>query len=209
MRVRWFGHACFLCEGGGVRLVTDPFSREVGYPLPEVAADVVTVSHDHYDHNNVAAVRGNPVVVREPGERVVKGIPIKGVEVFHDKERGAKRGKNIVFVWEMEGLRLCHLGDLGHVLAPEAVAAIGKVDVLFVPVGGVYTIDAQEAKEVVAQLQPRVVVPMHYRTPALSFALQPLEEFTRFFTNLRREKEFLLTPASLPTAQEVVVLEYT
>ncbi|HAA89182.1 MAG: Putative Zn-dependent hydrolase [Thermoanaerobacterales bacterium 50_218] len=208
MRVRWYGHACFCCEGGGVRLLTDPFSKEVGYPIPQETVDIVTVSHDHYDHNAVDLVPGSPVVVREPGKREVKGIPIKGISVFHDEVRGAKRGKNIVFVWEMEGLRLCHLGDLGHILEPVTVSEIGKVDLLFIPVGGIYTIDAKTAAKVVDQLQPRLVVPMHYKTPALTFELAPVDEFLRYYENIRREKVLVCDAENLPENQEVIVLDY-
>jgi L-ascorbate metabolism protein UlaG (beta-lactamase superfamily) len=189
-------------------LLTDPVGKEVGYSIPQETVDIVTVSHDHYDHNAVNLVPGRPVVVREPGEREVKGIPIKGVSVFHDEVRGAKRGRNIIFVWEMEGLRLCHLGDLGHILEPLTVAEIGKVDLLFIPVGGVYTIDAKTATKVVEQLQPRLVVPMHYKTPALTFELAPVDEFLRYYEKVRREKVLICDKESLPEDQEIVVLDY-
>lgn len=208
MRVRWHGHACFFCEGSGVRLLTDPFSEEIGYSFPQEKVDLVTVSHDHYDHNAVHLVRGDPVVILEPGKQTVKGIPIQGVSVYHDEVKGAKRGKNIIFIWEMDGVRVCHLGDLGHLLESSTVASLGKIDLLFIPVGGIFTIDAKGARKVVEQLKPRVVIPMHYKTPALTFELAPLDEFARFFAHLRREKDYTIEVASLPADQEVVVLDY-
>lgn len=208
MEIRWLGHACFLCEGSGLRLLTDPFSKEVGYKLPQVVVDVVTVSHDHYDHNAVDLLPGSPQVIREAGTHEAKGIQIKGVEVFHDAAGGAKRGKNIVYAWEMDGVRLCHLGDLGHVLDPQTVAAIGAVDLLMIPVGGVYTIDASAALKVVEQLKPRLVLPMHYKTPRLSFELAPVDDFTRHFDQVRRVEVLRLNRDSLPQQLEVVLLDY-
>lgn len=206
--VRWLGHACFYCQGEGVRLLTDPFDPQVGYPLPDMEADVVTVSHDHYDHNAVSVLRGCPEVVRSPGVHLVKGLEIRGFSVFHDEAGGARRGKNTIYVWEMDGARLCHLGDLGHLLDETTVERIGMVDILMVPVGGVYTIDAAGARRVVEQLNPRLVFPMHYRTPHLSFKLGPLEDFTRRFERVRQEKTWEGTAESLPGKQEVVVLDY-
>ncbi|MGB9792852.1 MAG: MBL fold metallo-hydrolase [Thermacetogeniaceae bacterium] len=208
MGIRWLGHACFLCEGSGVRLLTDPFSKEVGYKLPQEAVDVVTVSHDHYDHNAVDLLPGSPQVIREAGEHEAKGIKVRGFEVYHDEVKGAKRGKNIVFTWEMDGVRLCHLGDLGHVLDQQTVAAIGDVDILMIPVGGVYTIDAAAAHKVVDQLKPRLVLPMHYKTPSLKFELAPVDDFTRRFERVRREKALRLDRDSLPREMEVVLLDY-
>lgn len=208
MMIRWLGHACFYCEGEGVRLLTDPFDPQVGYPLPDVEADLVTVSHDHYDHNAVSVLRGHPEVLRSPGVHRFRGLKVEGFPVFHDEAGGALRGRNTIFVWEMDGLRLCHLGDLGHLLDEATVKGIGRVDVLMVPVGGVYTIDAAGALKVVEQLQPRLILPMHYRTPHLSFELAPLEDFTRHFERVRREKTWEGTAESLPGEQEVVVLDY-
>jgi len=206
--IRWLGHACFYCQGEGLRLLTDPFDQQVGYPLPDVEADLVTVSHDHYDHNAVDLLPGNPEVIRSPGEHSFKSLVVKGYPVYHDEVKGAKRGKNIIFTWEMDGVRLCHLGDLGHLLDGKTIEAIGEVDLLMIPVGGVYTIDGKEAREVVNQLQPRVVIPMHYKTPHLSFELGPLDNFTKYFEKIRREKQWQGTANDLPSEQEVVVLDY-
>ncbi|HHW28971.1 MAG TPA: MBL fold metallo-hydrolase [Syntrophomonadaceae bacterium] len=208
MIIRWLGHACFYCQGEGLGLLTDPFDQQVGYPLPAVEADLVTVSHDHYDHNAVDLLPGDPEVIREPGEHKYRSLLVKGYSVYHDEVKGAKRGKNIIFSWEMDGVRLCHLGDLGHLLDAKTIEAIGELDILMVPVGGVYTIDAKEAREVVNQLKPRVIIPMHYKTPHLSFELEALDNFTKYFERIRREKHWQGTKDDLPSEQEVVVLDY-
>ena len=208
MIIRWLGHACFYCQGEGLGLLTDPFDQQVGYPLPAVEADLVTVSHDHYDHNAVDLLPGEPEVIRRPGEHKYRSLLVKGYSVYHDEVKGAKRGENIIFTWEMDGVCLCHLGDLGHRLDAKTIEAVGEVDILMVPVGGVYTIDAQEALEVVKQLKPRVVIPMHYKTPHLSFELGALDNFTRYFERIRREKHWQGTKDDRPSEQEVVVLDY-
>lgn len=201
MFICWLGHACFYCQGEGVSLLTDPFDEEVGYPLPKKEVDVVTVSHDHYDHNAVNFLPGEPVVIKEAGKHPFRSLEFNGISVFHDEVKGARRGKNIIFTWEMDGVRLCHLGDLGHLLDEAALHSIGRVDILMVPVGGVYTVDARGAREVVAQLRPRLVIPMHYRTPHLSFDLEPLENFTHHFERVRQGKSWQ------GTAEDAVILE--
>jgi len=206
--IRWLGHACFYCQGDGISLLTDPFDEEVGYPLPDKEVDVVTVSHDHYDHNAVSLLPGKPEVVKEAGTHRFRSLEIKGVSVFHDEVQGAKRGKNIIFTWVMEGVRLCHLGDLGHLLDEAALNSIGTVDILMVPVGGVYTIDAREAQEVVAQLRPRLVIPMHFKTPHLSFDLGQVEDFTKYYERVRQGESWEGTAADLPDEQEILVLDY-
>ena len=206
--IRWLGHACFHCQGEGVSLLTDPFDEEVGYPLPQVEADLVTVSHDHHDHNAVNLLPGNPGVIKEVGVHHFQSLEIKGFPVFHDEVKGAKRGDNIIFVWEMDELRLCHLGDLGHLLDDTTLNSIGKIDILMVPVGGTFTIDAREARDVVDQLHPRLVIPMHFKTPHLSFELDVSEKFTLYFDRVRQDKLWQGTVADLPNEQEVLVLDY-
>lgn len=202
------GHACFCCQGDGVSLLTDPFNEKVGYPLPREEVDVVTVSHEHYDHNAVSLLPGEPEVIKGAGNHRCRSLEIKGIQVFHDEVQGAKRGKNIIFVWEMDGVCLCHLGDLGHLLDEEALNSIGEVDILMVPVGGVYTVDARAARKVVAQLKPRLVIPMHYKTPHLSFYLDPPNDFTRYFERVRRGELWQGTAEDLPEEQELLILDY-
>lgn len=192
MVIKWLGHACFLITSeAGTRIITDPFDETVGYVVPSQEADIVTVSHDHFDHNAVKFVKGNPVVVREPGEHRVKGakgeeIEITGLACWHDDVRGAKRGPNVVFKLRVDGLNVVHMGDIGHVLGSETVKAIGQVDVLLVPVGGTYTVDAEGAAAIVGELKPRVVIPMHYKTPAMNFPITTAEPFLKKMANVRK-----------------------
>jgi len=178
MRITWFGHACFgLTSETGVTVITDPYDESVGYELPDVQADIVTVSHQHFDHNYVQGVSGNPEVIREAGNFFIKDIPIKGIKSYHDDQGGSKRGTNIIYVFEIDGLKVCHLGDLGHVLDKEQIEQIGDVDVLLIPVGGTYTIDANGAAKVVSSLKPAMVIPMHYKTDRINFPIDGVDKF--------------------------------
>lgn len=224
LTLRWYGQAAvLLTTPDGARVLMDPIPAEVGYSLPKepLEADVVTVSHEHPDHGNVAMARGAKVLRgltaggKEWGAKIdvtEKGVRIRGVPTFHDAEGGAKRGKNMVFVFEAAGKRIVHLGDLGHELTPEQVTAIGPVDVLLVPVGGHFTIGPELAARVVAQLAPRqLVIPIHYRTPAMKDTpLGPVEDFLAKFPAARRASDPILSiPAAPPAAGfEVVVLPY-
>lgn len=164
MEISYLGHSCFKIKGKQATVVIDPYSPSVGFRMPKVEADVVTISHAHADHNFIEGVRGEPFVIFEPGEYEIKGIEIWGVATFHDDEGGAKRGKNIVHHIKIDEITIVHLGDLGHKLTPEQIEHLNEVDVLLVPVGGFYTIDAAAAREVIDQLEPKVVIPMHFRT---------------------------------------------
>lgn len=211
MKIRWIGHACFqVTTADGTRILTDPFDESVGYQVPSSSPDIVTVSHHHFDHDAVRLLPGKPTVVDRSGRHNVRGIPIKGIGTFHDEAGGTKRGPNIVFVLEIDGLKLCHLGDLGHRLSPAQVKEIGAVDVLLVPVGGTYTIDAPEAVAVVEQLRPRLVIPMHFKTPALSFPIEPVDRFVREIGGAERPQTTTLdlTAADLEEKRRVVVLNY-
>ncbi len=157
-------------------MLTDPFDDEVGYSLPRVEVDIICISHEHTDHNNERMVEGHPTVIRGPGKHFVSGMEILGIATYHDKDRGLLRGPNTVFRFSMDGLEICHLGDLGCTLGQAEAKAIGPIDILFVPIGGTYTLDATEAWTVIELLCPRIVIPMHYRTPALSFDLEGVEK---------------------------------
>ena len=190
--------------------MTDPFNEKVGYRLPEDRPDYITVSHDHYDHSSVGLVHGTPLVKRISVQEQLGDFLVYGIESHHDTEGGTKRGKNTIFVFEHEGVRLAHLGDLGHTLSPEQLEALGRVDVLLIPVGGVYTIDAKAACQVIKQVAPRLIVPMHYKTRDLSIALGEVQEFCDAFSNavFSGQCTLNLTSATLPSQQEVVVMEY-
>lgn len=169
MKIRWFGHSCFmLTSEAGTKILLDPYKNVLGYKLPkDITADIITTSHDHSDHNHVQAVKGSFVHINETGSFSEQGIEIKGVETFHDKVSGAKKGKNIVYNFKVDGIDVCHCGDLGHILDSKHISEIGNVDILLIPVGGGFTIDAFDAVNVIKQLNPAVVIPMHYRTKAL------------------------------------------
>jgi len=211
MKITWIGHACFLIEAEEGRLVTDPFEASVPYPFPPVAADIVTVSHEHHDHNAMDRVSGKPTGVRGPGRHRVGTLDIAGVASSHDASGGSQRGQNTIFAFTLEGIRLAHLGDLGAPLDKTQVAALRGVQVLFTPVGGYYTIDAAAAARVVRQLPDvRLVFPMHYRTKQIAdWPIAPVDEFLRTMDNVRHigSSEVVLTKAALPETLEVWVLE--
>ncbi|OPY53284.1 MAG: metal-dependent hydrolase [Methanosaeta sp. PtaU1.Bin060] len=180
MQVTWLGHSCFLLRASnGIAVLLDPFDEEVGYPLPDVQADIVLISHEHTDHNNEKAVRESPLVIRKEGLHSALGIEFLGISTWHDREEGRLRGENTIFCFTLDGVRVCHLGDLGHLLSDADVKAIGPVNLLFIPVGGVYTIGARDAFAVMQQLDPDVAIPMHYQTSALSFELEPVDDFLK------------------------------
>ncbi|MHB8061501.1 MAG: MBL fold metallo-hydrolase [Ruminiclostridium sp.] len=168
MNIKWFGHSCFMITSENeTKILTDPYINVLGYKLPEIEAHIVATSHDHRDHNNINAVKSSFVLINEPGGFSEHGIEIKGVETFHDKVSGVKKGKNTIYNFKIDGINVCHCGDLGHILNYEQVEGIGNVDILLLPVGGGFTIDAFDAVNVMKQLNPTVVIPMHYRTKAL------------------------------------------
>jgi L-ascorbate metabolism protein UlaG (beta-lactamase superfamily) len=212
MKIKWLGHACFLItSNGGVRIITDPYAVGGGIQYAPVteAADVVTVSHDHGDHSNVSAVQGKPEVVRDSGKKAAKGIQFKGIVTSHDASQGTQRGSNTVFCFTIDDLKLCHLGDLGHVLSPGQVTQIGAVDILFVPVGGLFTIDATVAGQVCDQLKPRVIIPMHFKTPKCAYPIAGVEDFLKGKKNVRKiaGSEVGFEREKLPAATEIVLLQ--
>jgi len=216
MKITWLGHASFLIETvDGTRVITDPFEAgsyggAVGEAPIDERADLVTVSHDHPDHNSVESVSGHPEVVRDTGERTVKGVVVRGVASFHDESRGHERGKNTIFVLEADGLKVAHLGDLGHPLTAEDARAVGPVDVLFAPVGGHFTIGPEEAKRVAERLGARVVIPMHYKTDVLGFPIRPVDDFLKLMGRVERPGGTTVEVVAGDASGEprVVVLDY-
>lgn len=216
MKITWLGHASFLVESkNGTRVVTDPFEAgcfdgAVGYAPIRTDADIVTVSHEHADHNAVDAVGGNPEVVREPESRTVKGIPITGLATYHDESKGQDRGRNNIYVMEVDGVRVGHLGDLGHLLSEDEIEALGPVDVLMTPVGGHYTIGPEEAKKTAEALGARIVIPMHYKTDALGFPILPVDDFLRLMDSVERagSRSLEIDSGDLGDSTKVVVLDY-
>lgn len=216
MKITWLGHASFLVESkSGTRVVTDPFEAgsydgAVGYAPISTHADVVTVSHEHADHNAVDSVAGEPEIVRDPAARTVKGISIRGVATFHDESKGKDRGRNNIFVLDVDGLKVGHLGDLGHALSPSETAELGTVDVLLAPVGGYYTIGPEEAKKTAEALGARIIIPMHYKTDVLGFPIQPVDDFLKLMDRVERtgSTSIEIEAKDLSDPARVVVLNY-
>ena len=212
MKVKWLGHSCFLVTSkGGLRIITDPYVAGGGidYSPIEETADIVTVSHGHDDHSNVSAVQGKPEVVTGDGTKTAKGIQFRGIATYHDASQGTQRGPNTVFCFTVDEIKLCHLGDLGHVLDLEQVTEIGAVDILLVPVGGYFTIDAFVSSQVCDQLKPKVVIPMHFKTPKCAYPIASVEDFLKGKKNVRKvgDSEIEFERKKLPAATEIVLLQ--
>lgn len=213
MEISYLGHASFKIRGENATLVIDPFRGEmVGLPFSGVEADIVTVSHEHEDHNAIGSVGGQPFVIAGPGEYEVKGAMIFGISCFHDNSGGSERGKNTVYLIEMDGLRLCHLGDLGHKLSDGQLEELNGVDILFVPVGGSFTLGPKEAASVVSQIEPKIVIPMHYQTKGLNpgvFAkLAPVEAFLKEIgEEVAPIPKLVISRDKLPEERQIIVLE--
>lgn len=198
MKIGYLGHSSFLLESsGGTRIVTDPYG-DVGLVFPRVRANGVTVSHAHFDHANVGAVEGTPVVIDKAGSYRIGDVALQAEERFHDEVRGAKRGKNLVFTFEIDGMKICHLGDLGENFSQELCNKLRPVDVLLVPIGGNYTIDFVEARKFIEGIAPKIAVPMHYRVPGLNVDIALPDDFLAQFREIeRREGTVELTRTDL------------
>ncbi|OGO02434.1 MAG: hypothetical protein A2Y91_00030 [Chloroflexi bacterium RBG_13_54_8] len=207
MEITWLGHSCFMVKTKQVSLVTDPYDPSLGYPGLKSNANIVTISHSHPGHSYSSGIAGNPKIIHQAGEYEIGGVFIIGLSNFHDADKGNKRGKNLAYIIEMEDVKLCHLGDLGHLPLSKQVEELSIADVLFVPVGGVSTIDARMAAEVVRLLGPKVVIPMHYKTEVVHW-LEPLSNFVREM-GLREvipQSKINLTNSNLPEETQVMVL---
>jgi L-ascorbate metabolism protein UlaG (beta-lactamase superfamily) len=212
MKIKWLGHASFLITSDtGTRLITDPYTPKDNLTYGDIkeSADIVTVSHEHLDHNNAVAVKGNPKVIKGAVSAEVKGVKIKGLAAAHDDAGGKMRGKNTIFCFDIDGVRLGHLGDLGHRITNDQVTALGKVDILFLPVGGFYTIDAKVATEVANQLKPGVIIPMHFRNEKCSYPITGVDEFLKGKKDVRRldASEVEFKAGQLPSPTQIVVLK--
>lgn len=169
MEIKYIGHASFLIKGKTATVVTDPFDPQmVGLKFPSLSADIVTISHQHEDHNQSKLISGDALIITNPGEYEKKGVRVTGVSVFHDKKQGGERGKNTLYKIEVDDIAILHCGDLGHQLSDEIVEELGAIDIVMIPTGGVYTIDAKEACEVVQHIEPSIVIPMHYADARLN-----------------------------------------
>ena len=210
MDISWLGHSCFRIRGSNTIVITDPYPPGLGYSLGKPTARIVTVSHHHPGHCYVQGISGEPRVVTGPGEYEISGVLIIGIATFHDADVGRERGKNTIYLMEVDEISICHLGDLGHVLTAEQVEELDNVDVLLLPVGGVSTINAPLSAEVVRQLEPKAVVPMHYKTQALSWELEPVEKFLKEIgaKQVNSQPKLSFTKSSLPESTQVFLLDY-
>ena len=211
MRVKWLGHACFLITSRDrLTVITDPYAvgGGINYSPIKETADIVSVSHGHDDHSNVSAVNGKPEVVRSDGIKTAKGIQFRGIATYHDDAQGGQRGPNTIFCFTIDNIKFCHLGDLGHVLNRDQIDEIGAVDVLFVPVGGFFTIDASAASQVCDQLVPKVIIPMHFKTPKCAYPIAGVNDFLKGKKNVRRieNSEVDFEVEKLRATTEIVLL---
>ncbi|MDP3731295.1 MAG: MBL fold metallo-hydrolase [bacterium] len=180
MTISWFGQSCFRLEGKDASLLIDPFSKEIGLRPPKIKDQIVLITHEHYDHNNLDEAEKDTMVIRNPGEYEVKGIFVQGISSFHDKVQGTERGPNTIYVIKWEDMTICHLGDLGQEkLEDHQVDLIGVVDILIVPVGGKYTLNYKEAVGVIGQIEPKIIIPMHYKVPGLNIDIEPADKFVK------------------------------
>jgi len=210
MDISWLGHSCFRIRGSQGFIITDPYSPDTGYTLGKQTARIVTVSHSHPSHSFAQGVGGEPKTVAGPGEYEIAGVFIIGLATYHDNEAGKKLGRNTIYTMEIDGINVCHLGDLGHVLSSDKVEQMGSVDVLMIPVGGVSTLNATMAAEVVRQIVPKIVIPMHYKTPAIKRELDPLDRFLKEMgvMQTKSQSKLSVSASTLPLTTQVVVLDY-
>ncbi len=217
MKLTYYGHACFLLEADGTSVLIDPFNEQVGYPFPDVRPTALVISHEHFDHNYVQAVKGTPKVIRglQDGGKDwaavrehIGPVAITTVRTYHDASHGSQRGRNAVLIFESEELRVVHAGDLGHTLSSDQVSAIGRADAMMIPIGGYYTIGPAEADAVVAQVKPRVVIPMHYKTDVnKDWPIGTVNDFLKGKSRIKQVgKTATLTKATLPAELEIWVL---
>lgn len=214
MKIKWFGQSCFMITSeNGTKILMDPYKNMLGYKLPEeITADIVATSHNHSDHNYISAVKDSFVHINEVGSFLEHGIEIKGVETFHDKVSGANKGKNIIYNFKIDGINVCHCGDLGHILDSKLVKEIGNVDILLLPVGGGFTIDALDAVNVMKQLNPIVTIPMHYRTKALGVLGLAFAKVDKFISasglQSKEYTELELNSTNIKDYSVIAVLKY-
>lgn len=177
MKITWLGHACFKIQGKDVIIVTDPYNPKIGLRKPSTKADILLISHDHDDHNFKSAITENPFIIDGPGEYELKHVMIQGIEAYHDKLKGKKRGTTTLYSFQMEGVNFVHLGDIGHVTTDYQVEHLGDVDILFIPIGGKYTIGTKSATKIINAIEPRIVIPMHFKVPGLTLDIADNKEF--------------------------------
>jgi len=215
-KIYWAGQSCFQVSVSNSRdhsadIVIDPYGEDTGFKLPNLSADIVLVTHNHKDHNNVKGVKGTPFLVAGPGEYEVKGVFIQGIPSFHDDVEGKERGLNTIYVFEAEDMRFCHLGDLGQKqLTDEQLEKIDGIDVLMIPVGGSYTIDSSAAQKIIGQIEPKIVIPMHFAGPKSNSKLDDISKFLKTMgkPSIAPVDKLIVKESTMPKegAMEIVVL---
>ena len=207
MEISWLGHSCFQLRGKNVTLITDPFSPQLGHSLGKISAPIVTISHNHPGHNFAGGVDGDPRIVRGPGEYEISDVLITGVASYHDNKHGQELGRNTIYIIHIDDLIICHLGDLGHILQEEQLEEVADADMLLVPIGGQHTINAAQAAEVISQVEPHIVIPMHY-SPPIGDVPNPLDKFCREMgiEALNPQPKLSITRSALPAETQVVIL---
>ncbi|MBU1132702.1 MBL fold metallo-hydrolase [Patescibacteria group bacterium] len=214
MEITYIGHSCFKIKGDNVTLVIDPYDEKVGYKLPKLSADVLLTTHDHFDHNNIKGVSDYKLLIDGPGEFETNGIFVYGRSVHHDGTEGKDRGDNTIYLVNIDGFDVLHLGDLGHELNQYALEKISNVDILMIPVGGTYTINAKTATKVISALEPGIVIPMHYKTDDLT-GVEGLDDLDNFLDEMGiengdkegKDKLVVKSKSDIPEETEIVILK--
>lgn len=216
MKIKWYGHAAFkITTEGGIRIIIDPyqsgaFGGALSYGKIAEETDIVLTSHDHDDHNYTKDIKGTFTRLHKEGLYQEKGLKIEAIPCFHDPSKGKERGANLIFVIEADGMRLAHMGDIGHALAQDTIKKMGRVDILMLPVGGFYTIDSDEAGRVMNDIKPRITIPMHYKTPKCEFPIASVDTFTagKKGITMANAYEIEIRKDALPKEQEIIVMQY-
>jgi L-ascorbate metabolism protein UlaG (beta-lactamase superfamily) len=208
VEITWLGHSCFRIRGNQAIIITDPFPPNIGYTLGKQTVDIVSISHVHPNHSYNEGINGEYRLVKGPGEYEIAGVLILGLSTYHDAVKGQSKGKNTIYLFEVDGVTICHLGDIGHVLGDEEVEEMGNVDILLVPVGGVSTINASMAAETVRKVEPKIVIPMHYKTPKTNRELDPVDNFLKEMgqSTVEPRPKLTVSKSNLPLVMQVVVL---
>jgi L-ascorbate metabolism protein UlaG (beta-lactamase superfamily) len=216
MIIIWYGQSFFEVrvtknKNGEVKIAIDPFDESLGLKVPKVEADILLCTHPHYDHSNKKTILGTPFLIETPGEYETKGVFIKGIQAFHDNAQGKERGSITIYKIEAEDIKVCHLGDLGQKeLNPEQLEEIGEVDILMIPVGGTYSINSREASTIISQIEPKIVIPMHYKIPKLKLELDGVEKFLKIMgaEDVEPQKKLKISLKDLPKEEtEIMVLK--